>query len=245
MCRSGRPFLLGVVHSQRLAERLERASRAPPVGWGRGFCLAHARVSEVERPPTHRLLPRTALGVSSSFLSPPRKDTNSTPSRAAAPAPRARRAVRAPVGDAAAPFRWRTGSMDGRGSRRSLVGTSRLVPQCHGWRRSSRRMRSLGSSCAPLGGGLHHTRGPSTAQHDRPAPPVRRVALRADRRAMRWSWPCAAAQSRARCRLRAGRVAGVEHAETARVRHWAEPRPCVSPRRRVADLHNRVRTPTP
>ena len=31
------PFLLGVVPSQRLAERLERASRAPSVGWGEGF----------------------------------------------------------------------------------------------------------------------------------------------------------------------------------------------------------------
>ena len=45
--------------------------------------------------------------------------------------------------------RWRSDSMDGGGSRRSLVGTSRLVPPCRRWRRSSRRMRSLHSSCAP------------------------------------------------------------------------------------------------
>ena len=157
--------------------------RKPSVtrGSGRGFCLAHARVSEVERPPTHRFLPRTALAVSSSFYHPC-KDTSSTPSRAAAPASGPRRAVRAPVGDAAGPFRWRTGSTDAGGSHCSLVGTSWLVPQCRGWGRSSRRMLSLGSSCAPLGEGLHLTRWPSTAQHDRPAPPVRRVALRADRR---------------------------------------------------------------
>ena len=31
-------------------------------------------------------------------------------------------------------------------------------------------------------------------------------------------------------------------AETAGVRPWAEPHPCVSPRRRVVDLHERVRT---
>ena len=171
----------------------------------------------------------------------PGKDTSSTPLRAGAPASGARRAVRAPVGDAAAPFRWLTGSTDAGGSRRSLVGTSRLVPQCHGWRRSSRRMRSLGSSCAPLGEGLHHTRGPSTAQHDRPAPPVRRVALRADRRAARSSWPCAAAHSRALCRLRAGRVARVEHAETDRVHPWAAPHRPTTPGRRVACRTDRRR----
>ena len=195
-------------------------------------------------PPRALVSPRAQCELNTLFI-PPLKHTTRTRSRAAAPASGARRAVRAALGDASAPFRWRTGSMDGGGSRRSLVGTSRLVPPCRGRRRSSKRMRSLCSSCAPWADGLHHTRWPSTTAPYRPAPPGRRVALRADRRAMRWSWPCAAAQSRARCRLRAGRVAGVEHAETARVRHWAEPRPCVSPRRRVADLHNRVRTPTP
>ena len=124
--------------------------------------------------------------------------------------------------------------MDAGGSRRSLVGTSRLVQLCHGWRRSSRRMRSLDSSCAPLGEGLHPTRWPSTTAQHRPAPPVRRVALRADHRAVRWGWPCAAAHSRARCRLRAGRVARVEHAEGARVRPWAAPHRPTTPGSRVA-----------
>ena len=176
------PFLLGVVPSQtpRGASRMRKPKRHQ-WGWGEGF--ASPRLG----PKRSQGRPRTVfcLGRHSHYhprFITPCKDTSSTRSRAAAPAPRARRVVRAAVGDAAAPFRWLTGSMDGGGSRRSLVGTSRLAPQCHGWRRSSRRMRSLGSSCAPLGGGLHHTRGPSTAQHDRLAPPVRRVALRADRR---------------------------------------------------------------
>ena len=77
------------------------------------------------------------------------------------------------------------------------------------------------------------------AQHDRPVPPrIARPTRRAPSRsqAVRWSWPCCAPLHRARCRLRAGRVARVGHAETARVRPGAEPRPCVSPRHRVADL---------
>ena len=41
-----------------------------PWGLGEGFCLAHARASEVKGPPTHRFLPRTALAVSSSFYHP-------------------------------------------------------------------------------------------------------------------------------------------------------------------------------
>ena len=81
-----------------------------------------------------------------------------------------------------APSRWRTGSMDGGGSRCSFVIPSRLVQLCHEWRRSSRRMRSLHSSCAPWAEGLHHTRWPCTTGPYRPAPPGRRVALRADRR---------------------------------------------------------------
>ena len=63
---------------------------------------------------------------------PPAKDTNSARSRRGAPASGARRAVRAALGDAAAPFRWHTCSMDGGASRRSLVGPNRLVPLCRG-----------------------------------------------------------------------------------------------------------------
>jgi len=64
-------------------------------------------------------------------------------------------------------------------SRRSLVFPSRLVPQCHGWRRSSRHMCSLCSSCAPLAEGRHHTRWPSTTAQHRPAPPRRARPTRA------------------------------------------------------------------
>jgi hypothetical protein len=81
-----------------------------------------------------------------------------------------------------APSRWRTGSMDGGGSRCSFVIPSRLVQLCHGWRRSSKRMRSLCSSCAPLAEGLHHTRWACTIDQYRPALPGSRVALRTDRR---------------------------------------------------------------
>ena len=50
--------------------------------------------------------------VLNTLFIPPLKHTSSTRSRAAAPSSGAHRALRAPVGDAAAPFRWRTGSMD-------------------------------------------------------------------------------------------------------------------------------------
>ena len=83
------------------------------------------------------------------------------------------------------------------------------------------------------------------ARHDSPTPPrtarsTRRVPCRSQ--AVRSSWPCCAPLRRAHCRLRARRVARVVLAETAGVRPWAEPHPCVSPRHRVADLHERVRT---
>ena len=42
----------------------------------------------------------------------------------------------------------------------------------------------------------------------------------------------------------AGRAASVVFAEAARVPSWTEPCPCVSLRRRVVDLHERVRTYT-
>ena len=99
-----------------------------------------------------------------------------------------------------------------------------------------------GQLVRPLGGGPSpHTMG----LHHRPVPPcAARLTRRAPYRsqAVRWSWHCCAPLHRARCRLRAERVARLGHAETARVRPWAEPRPCVSPLRRVADLHERVRT---
>ena len=90
------------------------------------------------------------------------------------------RAVRAPVGDATAPFRWRTCSTDGGASCWSHDGPSSLVLRCHGWRRSSNHTRSLRSSCAPFGGGPPRAAMP---QHDGTASPrrarkTRRVPLR-------------------------------------------------------------------
>ena len=179
-------------------------AEAPPVGLGRGFCLAHARVSEVRRPPRHSVSASDGTRSILLVFITPCKDTSSTRARAAAPAPRARRVGRAAVGDAAAPFRWLTGSMDGGGSRRSLVFPSRLAPQCHGWRRSSRRMRSPGRLVRAFGGGPP----PHAGTQHRPARPpctacpTRRAPSRSQ--VVRWSWPCAAAHSRARCRLRQG-----------------------------------------
>ena len=90
------------------------------------------------------------------------------------------RAVRAPVGDATAPFRWRACSTDGGASCWSHDGPSSLVLRCHGWRRSSNHTRSLRSSCAPFGGGPPRAAMP---QHDGTASPrrarkTRRVPLR-------------------------------------------------------------------
>jgi len=79
----------------------------------------------------------------------------------------------------------------------------------------------------------------------RPAAPGRRVALRTDRRRRDRAAPAVRRGVRARCRLRARPVVRVEHAETAWVRPGAKPRPCVSPRRRVAGLHERAGTPPP
>ena len=83
-------------------------------------------------------------------------------------------------------------------------------------------------------------RGPpphAMAQYHRPVPPrtarpTRRAPCRSQ--AVRWSWPCAAAHSRALCRLRAGHVARVEHAEIARVHPWAAAYRPTAPGRRVA-----------
>ena len=89
---------------------------------------------------------------------------------------RQRRAVRAPVGDAAATVTMRN-ALHGRwASRQSLVFPSGLVPQCHRWRRGSRCLCSLRSSCGPLAEGLHHARSPITTVPHRPASSGRRVA---------------------------------------------------------------------
>ena len=83
-------------------------------------------------------------------------------------------------------------------------------------------MRAFGRGSPPHAGTQHRpVQPPCTAR------PTRRAPIRSQ--VVRWSWPCAAAQSRALCRLRAGRVARVEHAEIARYVPWqpltAPPRP--------------------
>ena len=114
-----------------------------------------------------------------------------------------RRAVRAPLGDAAAPFRWRTGSMDGGASRRSLVGSSRLVPPCRGWAwQTLARVQPVQLVRAFGGGPPPH----GMTHHDSLTPPRRaRPTRRAPHpsQAVRWSWHCRGPPCRARCRLRA------------------------------------------
>ena len=90
--------------------------------------------------------------------------------------PGRRRAVRAPVGDAPAPSRCGTRSPDGGRPASRSSPPSGLVPQCHRWRRSSRCLCSLRSSCAPSAEGLHHARSPITTVPHRPASSGRRVA---------------------------------------------------------------------
>ena len=108
-------------------------------------------------------LPRAALRLSSSFYHPC-KDTNSAPSRLGRSGSGRRCAVRAVVGDAAAAVAMMKGLHGRWASRRSLVFPSRLVPECHGWGRSSRHMCSPGRLMRALGGGPPPH---ATAQHDR------------------------------------------------------------------------------
>ena len=113
---------------------------------------------------------------------PPLKDTSSTRPRAAGLALWCRRVVRAPVGDAAAPFRRGTGSVDATcASCRSPIGSAGSC-HCHGLRRIHRHLCSLCSSCVPVRGGPAPARDGQTRQYHRPAAPGRRVAFRADRR---------------------------------------------------------------
>ena len=177
------PFLPGVVPSQtpRGASRMRKPKRHQ-WGWGEGFASPTLGSQRLEGRPGIRFLPRTALAVSSSFLSPPAK----------IPAARARgrrlrllglvasserlwATLRPHSGGLRAP--WTAG---GRADRSSSPAGSRLSAM--GGAAAPGACAARAGSCAPLVEGLHHTRGPSTAQHDRLAPPVRRVALRADRR---------------------------------------------------------------
>ena len=113
---------------------------------------------------------------------PPLKDTSSTRPRAARIALWRRRAVRAPVGDAAAPFRRDRLCVDATcASCRSPIGSAGSC-HCHGLRRIHRHLCSLCSSCVPVRGGPAPARDGQTRQYHRPAAPGRRVAFRADRR---------------------------------------------------------------
>ena len=173
-------LLLGVVSSQRHLERLQRASRASPVGLGEGFASPGLAPKKLQG--------RSGIGfclggtpVIILVLSPPAKLPTARP-RARALRLRAAACRPSGLGRRSGPVAM-SNALHGRwASRRSLVFPSRLVQLCHGWRRSSRHMCSLGSSCAPLAEGLHHTRWPSTTAPHRPAPPGRRVAFPTHRR---------------------------------------------------------------
>ena len=172
-------------------------------------------------------------------------------------------------------------------SRRSLVGSSRLVPPCRGLRGRPWHVCSLCSSCAPLAEAIACGDGPAqpiyTAPH-RPADASHSVPIAGGE--MELELACAAVlgtlpssgkgalcsprlpgcapgqphtapprptdasrsppiaggeielalpcgEGRARCRLRARRVARVVLAETAWVRPGAGQHPCVSSRRRA------------
>ena len=126
-CIPARPLTVGSAPAPDTplpqARRRTRGARRTVLGWPPG---------PLRLPTAPKTPPRRCFRMYSTLFIPLLKHTSRTRSRAAAPGSGARRAVRAPVGDAAAPFQWITGSMDGGGSRRLLVGTSRRVPQCHG-----------------------------------------------------------------------------------------------------------------
>ena len=97
-------------------------------------------------------------------FSPPLKDTSSTRPRAARIALWRRRAVRAPVGDAAAPFRRDRLCVDATcASCRSPIGSAGSC-HCHGLRRIHRHLCSLCSSCVPVRGGPAPARDGQTRQ---------------------------------------------------------------------------------
>ena len=93
--------------------------------------------------------------------------------------------------------------MDGGASRRSLVGSSRLVPPCRGWAwQTLARVQPVQLVRAFGGGPPPH----GMTHHDSLTPPRRaRPTRRAPHpsQAVRWSWHCRGPPCRARCRLRA------------------------------------------
>ena len=210
------------------------------MGLGRGFCLAQARVSEVERPPTHRFLPRTALGLSSSFYHPLQRYQQHALAGGGSglwgsscrPSASGRRC--GPVAMSNALHGRSRVAPIARRHQQARASVPWVAPQLQAHAQPGELVRAFGRGPPPHAGTQHRpVRPPCTARPTRRAPSRSQV--------VRWSWPCAAAQSRALCRLRAGRVARVEHAETARVRRWAAPHRPTTPGRRVACRTDRRR----
>jgi len=128
--------LFGSARAPRGSTRDPRGAGGPSGPWGSTrTCSACASRPGGRRPDTLFFYPRVI---------PPQNMPTARPGARERSGLWRRRAVRAPVGDAAAPVAMGN-ALHGRwASRRSAVGLNRLVPQGHGWCRSSRR---LCSSC--------------------------------------------------------------------------------------------------
>ena len=210
----------GTQPTPRGASRTRKPSATS--GFRRGFCLAHARVSEVRMPPTHRFLPRTALEVSSSFYTPLQRYQQHALAGGGSglwgsscrPSACGRRCGPVPVAYGLH-GRWRV-ALFARRHQQARATLPWVGAQLQAHAQPVQLVRAL------VGGPPPH----AMAQHrrstlPRTARPTRRAPSRSQ--AMRWSVPCAAAHSRALCRLLARHVAGVEHAETAWVHPWVAP----------------------
>ena len=221
-------LLLGVVSSQRHLERLQRASRASPVGLGEGFASPGLAPKKLQG--------RSGIGfclggtpVIILVLSPPAKLPTARP-RAPAPGggvPSERPwATQRPRRDEQRAPRTLGVAPVARLPQQARATVPWVAPQLEAHVQPGQLVRALGGGPPPH----------AMAQHDRSAPPRTARPTRCvphPSQAVRWSWPCAAAHSRARRRLRAERVARVEHAETARVRPWAVPHCPAAPGRHV------------
>ena len=226
-------LLLGVVSSQRHLERLQRASRASPVGLGEGFASPGLGPKRLQGRSGIGFCLGRHSGLSSSFLSPPAKIPTARPRvralrlRAAACRPSGSGRRSGPVAMSNALHgRWSVAPV-ARLPQQARASVPWVAPQLEAHVQPEQLVRALG------GGPLPH----AMAQHDCPAPPRHARPTRRGphpSQAVRLSWPCGTAGGRARGRLRAERIARVEHAETARVRLWAAPHRPAAPGRRVA-----------
>ena len=211
------------------------------MGWGRGFCLAHARVSEVERPPTHRFFASNGTPLFMLVFYHPLQRYQQHAlagggsglwGASCRPSASGRRC--GPVAMSNALHGRSRVAPIARRHQQARASVPWVAPQLQAHAQPGQLVRAFGRGPPPHAGTQHRpARPPCTARPTRRAPSRSQV--------VRWSWPCAAAQSRALCRLRAGRVARVEHAETARVRRWAAPHRPTTPGRRVACRTDRRR----